>query len=294
MPESITGIVDRVTFHNSDSGYCVLKVTAKGHRDPITIVGQLSQVVAGEFIEAQGDWIVDKNFGAQFQSQSVRTTPPHTPAGIVKYLSGGFVKGIGPTYAKKIVAQFGDKTLDVIDKSVGFLSQVPGIGPKRIALIRESWAENRAIRQIIVFLQSFGLGEKTAYRIYKTYGENAIEMVRQNPYRLAGDIWGIGFKTADALAIEIGIDRQSPLRARAAVSYVLKEASSNGHVCLPELALVEQSIALTDIATGILTGRIRCRRFKSIKPSLGRNRKWGSNWRFSRRKRSPPPARTKC
>lgn len=256
MPETITGVVDRVTFHNVETGFCVLKVNAKGHRDPVTVVGQLPQAIAGEFVEAAGEWIVDRQFGPQFKSTSLRTTPPHTPEGIVKYLGSGFVKGIGPKYARKIVDHFGERTLEVMDKSVNFLSQVPGIGPKRLAQIREGWTESRAVRQIIVFLQSHGLGPKTAHRIYKQYGDTAIDLVRQNPYRLSDEIWGIGFKTADAMALSVGIDRASPLRARAATKYVLKEASSNGHVCLPQEALVEQTIALTDIPTATVAAAI--------------------------------------
>jgi exodeoxyribonuclease V alpha subunit len=248
MPETLSGLIDRVTFHNPDTGYCVLRVTARGHRDPVTIVGLLPQVTAGEFIEASGDWITDRNFGSQFKAESLKTTPPHTPDGIAKYLGSGLVKGIGPKYARKIVDQFGAKTLEVIDQSVSHLSQVKGIGPKRLARIREGWAESRAVRAIMVFLQSYGIGTARAVRIYKTYGETAIDQVRSNPYRLSSDIWGVGFKTADELALKIGIDKNSPVRARAAVQYVLKDASGQGHVCLPEAVVMEQTIALTDIA----------------------------------------------
>jgi exodeoxyribonuclease V alpha subunit len=253
MPtEMIQGVVDRVTFHNTETGYCVLKVKAKGHRDPVPVVGKLPQILAGEFVEALGQWIVDKNFGAQFKADSLRTTPPHTAEGIVKYLSSGLVKGIGPKYAKKIVETFGEKTLDIIDKSVNYLEQVPGIGPKRIALIREGWVESRAIREIVVFLNSYGIGPNRATRIYRTYGENAIEMVRENPYRLSTDIWGIGFKTADEMAMKMGIDKHSSTRAEAAVRFVLQDASFDGHVCLPEELVVEQTSAMTDIPPEII------------------------------------------
>ncbi|MFO0935620.1 MAG: helix-hairpin-helix domain-containing protein [Gemmataceae bacterium] len=248
MAETLTGLIDRVTFHNVDNGYCVLRVTARGHRDPVTVVGTLPQVVAGEFIEASGDWINDRNFGPQFKSENLKTTPPHTAEGIVKYLGSGLVKGIGAKYARKIVDQFGAKTLEVIDQSVSHLSQVKGIGPKRLALIRDGWAESKAVRAIMVFLQSYGIGTARAVRIYKTYGDTAVDQVRNNPYRLSSDIWGIGFKIADDLALRIGIAKDSPVRARAAVQYVLKDASGHGHVCLPEVVLVEQTIALTDIA----------------------------------------------
>jgi exodeoxyribonuclease V alpha subunit len=256
MAETVSGIVERVTFHNVDSGYCVLKVTAKGYRDPITVVGSLPMPIAGEFIEATGDWIEDRNFGPQFRAAEMRTTPPHTKAGIVKYLGSGFVKGIGPKYAQKIVDRFGDRTLELMDRSIGFLADVPGIGPKRLAMIRDNWAESRAIRKIVVFLQSFGIGPKTAHRIYKQYGDTAIDLVRANPYRLTQDIWGVGFRTADELAQRIGIDRQSPLRATAAIRHTLLEASANGHVCLPVDVLREQTAALTDIPSGIIDSAI--------------------------------------
>jgi exodeoxyribonuclease V alpha subunit len=257
MPETLSGVVDRVTFHNQDTGYCVLRVTARGHRDPVAVVGTLARVVAGEFVEAAGDWVVDKQYGQQFKAAELRTTPPHTAEGIVRYLGSGFVKGIGPTYAKKIVAKFGDKTLDVIDQDPAFLNQVKGIGPKRLALIRSGWAEAKAVRAILVFLQSFGIGPQRAQRIYKTYGDTAVDLVRQNPYRLSADIWGVGFKTADDVALRIGIPRDSPHRAKAAVRHVLSEAAGTaGHVGLPEEVLIHETGALTEIPPEGLTAAI--------------------------------------
>ena len=197
MPEKLNGVVERITFHNLDNGYCVLKVQARGHRELITVIGHTSQLVAGEFFEATGEWVSDRNHGPQFKAEELRTTPPHTISGIAKYLGSGLVKGIGPKYAQKIVEVFGDKTLDVIDQSPTFLTQVKGIGPKRIERIREGWHEQKQVRSIMVFLQSYGIGTARAVRIYKTYGESAIEQVRTNPYRLSTDIWGVGFRTAD-------------------------------------------------------------------------------------------------
>jgi exodeoxyribonuclease V alpha subunit len=252
MSETITGVIERITFHNPESGYCVLRVQARGQRDLVTVVGSLLQVVAGEYIEAQGEWVVDRQHGPQFKAETIRTTAPHTVNGIVKYLGSGLVKGIGPKYAQKIVDVFGEKTLEVIDQSPTFLSQVKGLGPKRIARIREGWKEQQGVRAIMVFLQSYGLGTARATRIYKTYGDTAIEQVRANPYRLSTDIWGVGFRTADELAQQLGIPRDSPLRAKAAVRHCLQEAASQGHVCLPEPALLEQTIALTQIEQGII------------------------------------------
>ncbi len=249
MAETLSGVVERITFHNLDNGYCVLKVQARGHRDLVTVVGHLSQVIAGEFVEGTGEWQHDRQHGQQFKAAELRTTAPHTAAGIEKYLGSGLVKGLGPKYAAKIVEVFGERTLEVIDKSPAYLTQVKGIGPKRIELIRESWKQNQAVHKIMTFLQSFGIGTARAVRIYKQYGENAIEQVRQNPYRLSTDIWGVGFKTADELALKLGIPRDSPKRAAAAVRHVLSEGSSNGHVGLPEAVVLEQTSAITQIDT---------------------------------------------
>lgn len=256
MPDTVSGVIERITFHNLDNGYCVLRVQAKGHRDLVTVVGHLSQAIAGEFVQATGEWVTDRQFGQQFKAAELRTTPPHTTEGIAKYLGSGLVKGIGPRYAAKIVEVFGDRTLEVIEKHTSMLSQVKGLGAKRIELIREGWKQNRAVHQIMAFLQSFGIGTARAVRIYKTYGENAIEQVRANPYRLSTDIWGVGFKTADDLALKLGIPRDSPKRAQAAVRHVLGEASSNGHVGLPEPVVIENTMALTQINGEIIANAI--------------------------------------
>ncbi len=252
MPEALSGIVERVTFHNPENGYAVLRVQASGRRGLVTVVGHLPAVYSGEYLEAEGDWVQDRDHGLQFKAASLRITPPHTKEGIVKYLASGLVKGIGPHYARKIVEVFGDRTLDVIDESPTHLSSVPGIGPKRIQKIRESWREQKAVRGIMVFLQSHGLGTARAVRIYKTYGDQAIDTVRANPYRLATDIWGVGFHTADELAGRLGIDRASPLRARAAVRFVLQELSGEGHVGYPESGVVARTAALTQISPEVV------------------------------------------
>ncbi|HVK15473.1 MAG TPA: ATP-dependent RecD-like DNA helicase [Fimbriiglobus sp.] len=256
MPDTLSGVIERITFHNLDNGYCVLRVQARGQRDLVTVVGHLSQAVAGEYVEASGEWVTDRNHGLQFKAEELRTTPPHTTEGVAKYLGSGLVKGIGPKYARKIVDVFGDKTLDVIDHSPAYLSQVKGIGPKRIERIREGWQEQKHVRSIMVFLQSYGVGTARAVRIYKTYGETAIEQVRSNPYRLSTDIWGVGFRTADELAMKLGVPRDSPLRARAAVRHVLQEAASNGHVGLPEPLVVEQTTQLTQIDAQSVEGAV--------------------------------------
>lgn len=257
MPETLRGVLERVTFHNLDNGYCVLRVRAAGHADLVTVVGHLPQAIAGEYLAAEGEWVTDRTHGPQFKAGEIKATPPHTAEGIVKYLGSGLVKGIGPTYAKKIVAAFGDKTLDVIDRSPSFLSQVKGIGPKRLQLIREGWKESGAVRGIMTFLMSHGIGTARAVRIYKTYGENAVQEVQKNPYRLSSDIWGIGFRTADELALKLGIPRDAPQRIQAAVRHVLHDASgSHGHAALPEEILLEETVNLTQATAEQVTAAV--------------------------------------
>jgi exodeoxyribonuclease V alpha subunit len=256
MAENLTGIIERVTFHNPDTGFAVLRVQVRGRRGLTTVVGQMPSAVVGEYIQASGEWIQDRVHGEQFKAAELRCTPPHTIEGIEKYLGSGLVKGIGPHFAKKIVAVFGERTLQVIDESPAFLKEVKGIGPQRIQRIRESWQEQKAVRDIMVFLQSNGVGTGRAVRIYKTYGDQAVELVRGNPYRLATDVWGFGFKTADELAGRLGIDRASPLRARAALRFVLQEASQEGHVGAPEEAIVRQTAELTSIAEEVVRAAV--------------------------------------
>ncbi|MFL5329859.1 MAG: ATP-dependent RecD-like DNA helicase [Gemmataceae bacterium] len=256
MPEQLSGIIDRVVFHSPDSGYAVLRVNASGRRGQVTVVGTSPGVYAGEFVEATGEWVQDRDHGLQFKAADLHTKPPHSPEGLVKFLGSGLVKGIGPHFARKIVDVFGDRTLQVIDESATFLSEVKGIGPKRIELIRASWHQQKAVRGIMVFLQSFGVGTARALRVYRTYGDNAVEMIRENPYRLATDIWGVGFRTADELAGKLGIPAESPQRARAALRFVLQELSGEGHVGFPETGVLEQTAGLTNIPRDVLQSAV--------------------------------------
>jgi exodeoxyribonuclease V alpha subunit len=256
MSESLAGTIERVTFHNPDNGFVVLRVEVKGKRQPVTVVGQVARAVAGEHVEATGAWSEDPEHGLQFKADSLRTIAPSTPEGIEKYLGSGLIKGIGPSYARRIVEVFGPRTLAVIDESPVFLREVKGIGPRRISQIRESWRQQKVVREIMVFLQSHNIGTARAFRIYKAYGDKAIELVRANPYRLAADIWGVGFKTADDLARRLGIDPQSTLRARAALRHVLFELSGEGHCAFPENAVIRRTAELTSIADGVLAGAV--------------------------------------
>jgi exodeoxyribonuclease V alpha subunit len=231
--ESLSGLIERVTFFNEENGFAVLKVKARGRRDLVTVVGSLPSVSAGEWVTAQGRWVQDREFGLQFRSELLNSTAPTTKEGIEKYLGSGMVKGIGPIYARKLVAKFGEKIFDIIEQESARLEDVDGIGPKRRLRIKNAWAEQKVIRNIMVFLHSQGVSTSRAVRIYKTYGENAIETVRANPYALAKDIHGIGFKTADQIAQKMGIPHDSLLRACAGLSHVLLEATGDGHCALP-------------------------------------------------------------
>jgi exodeoxyribonuclease V alpha subunit len=260
MAETLSAVIERVTFHNPETGWCVLRVQARGRRGIVTVVGHLPGPSVGEYLEATGSWTHDRDHGEEFRATELRSTPPHTPEGIEKYLGSGLIKGIGPHFAKKIVQVFGERTLEVIDESPSFLKEVKGIGARRIQRIRESWLEQKAVRGIMVFLQSHGVGTARAVRIYKTYGEQAVDLVRANPYRLTTDIWGVGFKTADELAGRLGIDPNSPSRARAALRYILSELSGRGHVGYPEAAAKQEAEQLTGIPAEIIADAVEAER----------------------------------
>jgi len=228
FPDSLSGLIERVTFHNEDTGFAVVKIKAKGHRDLVTVVGSLASVSPGEWVNAQGRWIQDREYGQQFKAEMLTSTAPTTIEGIEKYLGSGMVKGIGPVYAKKLVDRFGEKIFEVIETASARLEEVDGIGPKRRRRIKEAWAEQKVIRDIMVFLHSHGVSTSRAVRIYKTYGEEAIQKVQANPYALAKDIHGIGFKTADQIAQKVGIPVDSLVRAEAGLNHVLLEATGEG------------------------------------------------------------------
>ena len=227
--ERVGGLVERVTFHNDESGFCVLRIKAKGHRDLVTVIGTLPQVRAGEWLEAEGWWTIDRDHGQQFKAQVLRTTSPDTVEGMEKYLGSGLIKGIGPGFASRLVKHFGEKVLEIIDTNPQRLTEVDGIGPVRFQKITTAWQEQQKIRKIMVFLHSHGVSTSRAFRIYKTYGDEAIEKVAADPYCLCRDIHGIGFKTADKIAASLGIGNQSDIRARAGVEYVLQEFTKDGH-----------------------------------------------------------------
>jgi exodeoxyribonuclease V alpha subunit len=222
--EVLAGLVERVTYHNPENGFCVLRAKVRGHRDVVTVVGHAATIAAGEWITASGEWVNDRTHGQQFKARFLRTSAPTSAEGIEKYLSSGMIRGVGPVYAKKLVRAFGEKVFDVIEATPDRLREVDGIGPVRAASILAAWAEQKAVREIMVFLHSHGVGTARAVRIFKTYGADAIQVMTENPYRLARDIRGIGFKTADAIAMKLGIEKTALIRVRAGISYALTEA----------------------------------------------------------------------
>src|SRR6516165_486041 len=250
--EEISGLIERVTFHNEENGFCVLRVKTPGHRQETTVVGSLPSVTAGEWVVAEGWWVRDKEHGLQFKASTMKTVPPTTPDGIERYLGSGLVKGIGPVLAKKLVERFGAEVLTVIETRTAELQSVDGIGPKRLERIAHAWQEAKQVREIMLFLHSHGVSTSRAVRIFKTYGEQAIEKVRENPYTLAQDIYGIGFATADQIAQKVGIPRDSLNRARAGIDHVLREATSDGHCALPLEKLKLAAVKLLEVPEAIV------------------------------------------
>src|SRR5437762_3794055 len=245
--EVLAGLVDRVTFHNSENGFCVLRVKARGQRDLITVIGHAAMISAGEFVQASGSWINDRTHGVQFRASFLKATAPTTVDGIEKYLGSGMIRGIGPVYAKKLVRAFGEAVFDVIQQEPGRLREVTGIGPKRAERIIAGWAEQKVIREIMLFLHSNGVGTSRAVRIYKTYGPDAVQLISENPYRLARDIRGIGFLTADQIAAKLGIEKTALIRIRAGISFALAEAMDDGHCGLPADELVTLAQKLLEV-----------------------------------------------
>ena len=250
--EVLAGIVERVTFHNSDNGFCVLRIKARGHRDLVTLIGHSATISAGEWITATGEWINDHTHGQQFRAHFLKTSAPSSMEGIEKYLGSGMIRGVGPVYAKKLVKAFGDKVFDIIEAESEKLREVPGIGIVRAKRITDAWAEQKVVREIMVFLHSNGVGTARAVRIYKTYGADAVQVMTENPYRLAKDIRGIGFKTADAIAMKLGIEITAMIRVRAGISYALSEAMNEGHCALPLTELLPLAVSLLDVSEPLI------------------------------------------
>jgi len=257
MPENLAGLIERVTYHNPENGFAVLRVKVKGREDLVTLTGSTTSVTAGEHVEASGRWVIDREHGQQFKADELKTTHPASAEGIEKYLASGAIRSIGPKIAARIVAVHQERTLEVLEKTPDFLLHVKGIGQERLKRIRQSWEEQKEVRKLMLFLTEHGITSGRAVRIYRTYGHEAIAKIKANPYQLADDIRGVGFKTADELAAKLGIDRNSPFRARAAILFSLQELAGEGHCGFPESGVVEQTTKLVEIDQQIVEAAVQ-------------------------------------
>src|SRR5215207_3176937 len=250
--EALAGTVERVTYHNAENGFAVLKVQARGKRDLVTVVGHAASVMEGEWVTASGSWVSDRTHGVQFKAQTISATPPTGAEGIEKYLASGQMRGIGPAMAKRIVAAFGEGTFEIIEANPERLTEVSGIGPMRAARIVCGWADQKAVREIMIFLHAHGVGTARAVRIFKTYGHEAIKVMTEDPYRLARDVRGIGFRTADAIAAKLGMEKTAPQRLRAGVSFALQTATDEGHCALPVAMLASLAQKLLEVEAPLI------------------------------------------
>jgi exodeoxyribonuclease V alpha subunit len=244
---TLDAVLERITYANEETGYTVARVATDRSSDLLTVVGALLGAQPGESLRLRGRWVSHPQYGRQFQVEAYTTVLPATIQGIRRYLGSGLIKGIGPKMAERIVDHFGQATLEVIEQAPGRLVEVPGLGPKRTGMITAAWEEQQAIKEVMVFLQGVGVSTSLGVRIYKTYGDEAIQVVRREPYRLAGEVWGIGFKTADQIAQRLGIPHDSPQRVKAGLQFALSQASEDGHCYLPEAELVAKATGLLGV-----------------------------------------------
>jgi exodeoxyribonuclease V alpha subunit len=245
--DNISGVVERITFMNKENGYSVIKIRSKGFPELITAVGNMASVNIGSVINLEGSWKVDSKYGKQFNVINYSEKVPATIKGIEKYLGSGLIKGIGPVYAKKIVKKFKEDTIRIIEETPDRLIETEGIGKKRIEIIKKAWHEQKEIKNVMLFLQSYDVSTAYAVKIYKTYGNDSIELVSENPYRLADEVWGIGFKTADQIADRMGYEKNSYPRCRAGIIYVLNQLSNDGHCYATKEQLIDESVKILDV-----------------------------------------------
>ena len=254
--EALRCIVERITYQNEKNGYSVIRCRAKDYRELITVVGMMPEVHVGSVLSLTGKWKLDPKFGRQFAAETVEETLPATVYGIEKYLGSGLIKGIGPKFAKRIVSAFGEDTLRIIEEQPEELLKINGIGPLRVERIKKSWAEQREIKNIMLFLQGHDVSTSHATKIFKTYGENSIAVVQENPYRLADDIWGIGFHTADTIARKLGFDQTRPVRLRSGLLYTINKLSEEGHCYATRELLLKVGSALLDVKEELLSATL--------------------------------------
>ena len=245
--EYLRCVVERITYQNAENGYTVLKCAVKNYKDLVTVVGTMPDTHVGSVLSLEGFWKVDAKYGRQFSVEKFEETLPATVYGIEKYLGSGLIKGIGPKFARRIVEKFGEDTLDVIEENPNALIEVEGIGKVRVERIKTSWQEQKEIKNIMLFLQGYEVSTSHATKIFKTYGSESIQIVKENPYRLADDIWGIGFKTADSIAAKMGIEKDRFIRLRSGILYTLNKLSESGHCYAVREQLIEKAIQLLEV-----------------------------------------------
>ena len=251
--EKLRCVVDRITYHNERNGYTVLRCRAAGYSEPVTAVGMLPEVHVGSVLELAGGWRIDAKYGRQFSIESYSETMPATAYGIEKYLGSGLIRGIGPKFAKRIVKEFGKDTLEVIETEPDRLFQVPGIGRTRVEQIKKSWVEQKEIKNIMLFLQGHDVSTSHATKIFKTYGNESVSVVRENPYRLADDIWGIGFRTADTIAKKMGFGHERYARLRSGLLYTLNRLADEGHCYATRDMLLQKGMELLEVEDNVLS-----------------------------------------
>lgn len=254
--DHITGCIENIVFTSEDTGFTVANLKEPKKQDLTSIVGVMPTIQPGETLFCEGIWKHHPRHGKQFEVSTYKQSAPKDLIGIQKYLESGLIKGIGPTYAKKIVEKFGLHTLRVIDETPNRLTEIDGIGPKRIELIEKHWKEQKSVRHVMIFLQGHQIGPNLAQKIYKLYGDQSIEKVKENPYALAKRIFGVGFKTADTIAKNLGFQEDSPHRIDAGIEYLLWEISSDGHVCLPKEEVIAQVRALLEVEPHLIEERL--------------------------------------
>ena len=257
--ESLSGSVERITYYNPENGYSVVRLRPAGRHFAganreglITIVGNLPELSPGEHLKLSGRWSKHPKHGEQFSVEKCEQTLPATLVGIQRYLGSGLIKGIGSRLAERIVEHFGESTLEIIEEQPQRLREVPDIGPKRTRVIATAWQEQKQIKEIMLFLHSHGVSTNLAVKIYKTYGDTALEIVQENPYQMARDIYGVGFKTADGIALDMGMPTDHPARIEAGVVFALNEMSNDGHVYAPQETLIERAMELLKVDSDLL------------------------------------------
>lgn len=251
--EHLRCVVERITYQNAENGYSVIKCRAKGYQDLVTVVGSMPDIHVGSVLYLGGSWRIDAKYGRQFSMATFEETLPATVYGIEKYLGSGLVRGVGPKFAGRIVKQFGADTLNVIEEDPDRLLEVTGIGKIRVERIKKSWQEQKEIKNIMLFLQSHDVSTSHATKIYKTYGNDSIKVVQENPYRLADDIWGIGFKTADTIAGKMGFDHEKYVRLRSGILYTLNKLSEDGHCYATRDMLLKTGAELLSVEESVLS-----------------------------------------